>query len=202
MSGTGDKDRQLARDRVDDAARRSTTVRGVRIGHIDDPLTVGRRGAPLLADCHFREKITYFDHGRIPERVVHARGVGACGYVEPCDATLAEYTAAQSPTSRLRCAFRSFHCWWLRRCRRPAEAACCSCETWPNQTGEHPLRGSGVRSRQSGNAAVRSISISWPGNPSCATPSNVLAVVNAGPRGDRVSRSHAAPSTDLSSLTT
>ena len=45
-------------------------------------LRVGDRGPALLEDFHFREKIFHFDHERIPERVVHARGFGAHGYFE------------------------------------------------------------------------------------------------------------------------
>src|SRR5690349_13652507 len=45
-------------------------------------LRAGSRGPGLLEDAHFREKIFHFDHERIPERVVHARGFGAHGYVE------------------------------------------------------------------------------------------------------------------------
>lgn len=67
---------------------------GVRIGHDEDSVTVGDRGPTLLEDFHAREKITHFDHERIPERVVHARGAGAYGYFEPYDSWLAEYTAA------------------------------------------------------------------------------------------------------------
>ena len=45
-------------------------------------LRVGERGPGLLEDFHFREKIFHFDHERIPERVVHARGYGAHGFLE------------------------------------------------------------------------------------------------------------------------
>ena len=45
-------------------------------------LKVGPRGPSLLEDFHFREKIFHFDHERIPERVVHARGYGAHGFFE------------------------------------------------------------------------------------------------------------------------
>lgn len=72
-----------------------TTQQGVRVDHTDDSLTVGERGPTLLEDFHAREKITHFDHERIPERVVHARGAGAYGYFEPYDDWLAEYTAAK-----------------------------------------------------------------------------------------------------------
>lgn len=56
-----------------------TTQQGVRVDHTDDSLSVGDRGPTLLEDFHAREKITHFDHERIPERVVHARGAGAYG---------------------------------------------------------------------------------------------------------------------------
>jgi catalase len=59
----------------------------------DDSLTVGDRGPTLMEDFHFREKITRFDHERIPERVVHARGAGAYGYFE-CTEALADVTRA------------------------------------------------------------------------------------------------------------
>jgi hypothetical protein len=52
-----------------------------------------------LEDFHAREKITHFDHERIPERVVHARGAGAYGFFEPYDDCLAEYTAAKFLTT-------------------------------------------------------------------------------------------------------
>jgi hypothetical protein len=45
-------------------------------------LRVGDRGPTVLEDFHFREKIFHFDHERIPERVVHARGYGAHGFFE------------------------------------------------------------------------------------------------------------------------
>ena len=45
----------------------------------DNSLKAGGRGPSLLEDHHLREKITHFDHERIPERVVHARGAGAHG---------------------------------------------------------------------------------------------------------------------------
>ncbi|OMB94727.1 catalase [Mycobacterium colombiense] len=76
-----------------------TTQQGVRVDHTDDSLTVGERGPTLLEDFHAREKITHFDHERIPERVVHARGAGAYGYFEPYDDWLADYTAAKFLTT-------------------------------------------------------------------------------------------------------
>ena len=62
-------------------------------------MTAGERGPTLLEDFHAREKITHFDHERIPERVVHARGAGAYGYFEPYDDSLADYTVAKFLTT-------------------------------------------------------------------------------------------------------
>ncbi len=56
-----------------------TTAQGARLRDTDHSLKVGERGPTLLQDHHLREKITHFDHERIPERVVHARGAGAHG---------------------------------------------------------------------------------------------------------------------------
>jgi catalase len=56
-----------------------TTSDGVRLHDTDHSLKAGERGPTLLQDHHLREKITHFDHERIPERVVHARGSGAHG---------------------------------------------------------------------------------------------------------------------------
>jgi catalase len=59
-----------------------TTQQGVVISDDQNTLRAGARGPALLEDFHFREKIFHFDHERIPERVVHARGYGAHGYFE------------------------------------------------------------------------------------------------------------------------
>ena len=59
-----------------------TTQQGVPVADDQNSLRVGARGPTLLEDFHFREKIFHFDHERIPERVVHARGYGAHGYFE------------------------------------------------------------------------------------------------------------------------
>ncbi|GGQ40624.1 catalase [Couchioplanes azureus] len=56
-----------------------TTSQGARLADTDHSLKAGPRGPILMQDHHFREKITHFDHERIPERVVHARGAGAHG---------------------------------------------------------------------------------------------------------------------------
>jgi catalase len=58
---------------------RLTTAQGTRVDDADNSLTAGERGPTLLEDFHLRERIMHFDHERIPERVVHARGAGAHG---------------------------------------------------------------------------------------------------------------------------
>src|SRR5690348_6569802 len=91
--GSDAKQQQLEGYRVDRAAEYLTTQQGVRVDHTDNSLRAGARGPTLLEDFHAREKITHFDHERIPERVVHARGAGAYGYFQPYE-SLAEYTRA------------------------------------------------------------------------------------------------------------
>src|ERR1700691_3319363 len=59
-----------------------TTQQGVVVSDDQNTLRAGERGRDLLEDQHFREKIFHFDHERIPERVVHARGYGAHGFYE------------------------------------------------------------------------------------------------------------------------
>jgi catalase len=59
-----------------------TTAQGMPVSDDQNTLRAGQRGPALLEDAHFREKIFHFDHERIPERVVHARGYGARGYFE------------------------------------------------------------------------------------------------------------------------
>jgi catalase len=71
-----------------------TTDQGIPIPNTDDSLKAGQRGPTLLEDFHFREKITQFDHERIPERVVHARGSGAHGYFQVYE-SLADLTRAR-----------------------------------------------------------------------------------------------------------
>jgi len=61
---------------------RLTTAQGLRVDDADNSLTVGERGPSVLDDFHLRERIMHFDHERIPERVVHARGAGAHGVFE------------------------------------------------------------------------------------------------------------------------
>jgi catalase len=89
------KQRQLDEARVDPRGTALTTEQGVRVSHDDDSLSAGERGPTLLEDFHAREKLTHFDHERIPERVVHARGSGAYGEFRPHDDWLSEYTVAK-----------------------------------------------------------------------------------------------------------
>jgi catalase len=83
----------LDRVRTDSTARVMTTNLGVPIATNQHSLKAGLRGPALLEDFILREKITHFDHERIPERIVHARGSGAHGYFE-CYQPLTEFTRA------------------------------------------------------------------------------------------------------------
>jgi catalase len=73
---------------------RLTTNHGVPVNDDQNSLRGGRRGPTLLEDFVLREKIQHFDHERIPERIVHARGSAAHGYFELTD-SLAEFTRAR-----------------------------------------------------------------------------------------------------------
>ncbi|QFZ86159.1 catalase [Variovorax paradoxus] len=83
----------LDRVRVDSGGQTLTTNQGVRIADNQNSLKAGARGPVLLEDFILREKITHFDHERIPERIVHARGSGAHGFFE-CYEPLTQYTRA------------------------------------------------------------------------------------------------------------
>lgn len=80
--------------RADDDTRAMTTQQGVVISDNQNSLRANTRGPTLLEDFVLREKITHFDHERIPERVVHARGSAAHGYFELTE-SLEEYTTAK-----------------------------------------------------------------------------------------------------------
>lgn len=87
------KEQQLKlHNRLDENAL--TTNQGVKVSDTDNSLKAGPRGPTLIEDFHFREKMTHFDHERIPERVVHARGSGAHGYFQ-CYESLADLTKAK-----------------------------------------------------------------------------------------------------------
>src|SRR6187431_2358142 len=71
-----------------------TTNQGLKINDDQNSLKSGERGATLLEDFQLREKITHFDHERIPERIVHARGSAAHGFFE-LSKSMTKYTKAK-----------------------------------------------------------------------------------------------------------
>ncbi len=81
-SSTLDKDLQLQEFTEDSSGEFLTSNQGVRINDNQNSLRGGDRGPSLLEDHFLREKLTHFDHERIPERVVHARGTAAHGTFE------------------------------------------------------------------------------------------------------------------------
>jgi catalase len=88
------KQKDLARNTENGAGEFLTTNQGLRINDNQNSLKAGPRGATLLEDFILREKITHFDHERIPERIVHARGAAAHGYFETY-APMHKYTKAR-----------------------------------------------------------------------------------------------------------
>ena len=96
------KDKDLEPARESAKGQDLTTNQGIPIADNQNSLTAGERGPTLLEDFILREKVTHFDHERIPERVVHARGAAAHGYFE-VTASMARYTRAkflQDPGAR------------------------------------------------------------------------------------------------------
>lgn len=89
-----EKIKYLHQAREDSDGTKLTTSTGVKVSHTDDSLKAGKRGPTIMEDFHFREKMTHFDHERIPERVVHARGSGAHGYFQVYE-PLTELTKAK-----------------------------------------------------------------------------------------------------------
>lgn len=83
----------LDRVRADGAGQVLTTNQGVAVADNQNSLKAGLRGPALLEDFILREKITHFDHERIPERIVHARGSAAHGFFE-CTRAIPELTRA------------------------------------------------------------------------------------------------------------
>ena len=83
----------LDRVRADSTGHALTTNQGVQVAQNQDSLKAGVRGPSLLEDFVLREKLTHFDHERIPERVVHARGSAAHGFFE-CTHPIPEHTRA------------------------------------------------------------------------------------------------------------
>ena len=87
------KDQDLDKNIVDGKNQFMTTNQGVKINDDANSLKSGERGATLLEDFILREKITHFDHERIPERIVHARGSAAHGIFKLYE-DLSQYTKA------------------------------------------------------------------------------------------------------------
>jgi catalase len=93
---------QLEKFKTDSNEKVLTTNQGLKLTEDEFSLKVGERGPTLMEDFHFREKMTHFDHERIPERVVHARGTGAHGFFELYE-SMKEYTKAgflQDPSKK------------------------------------------------------------------------------------------------------
>ena len=86
---------QLQQFTAKDEGKPLTTNHGLKLTNDEHSLTIGERGPTIMEDFHFREKMTHFDHERIPERVVHARGSGAHGvfesYGDASDITMAHF---------------------------------------------------------------------------------------------------------------
>ena len=96
------KQEALDQFREDPEGQLLTTDQGLRVNDDQNSLKAGPRGPSLLEDFILREKITHFDHERIPERVVHARGAAAHGYFQ-VERSLSRYTRAaflQDPSKR------------------------------------------------------------------------------------------------------
>ncbi|WP_346916800.1 catalase [Clostridium sp.] len=87
------KEKQLDEFKMDNRGKNLTTNQGVTMSQDEFSLKAGYRGPTLMEDFHFREKMTHFDHERIPERVVHARGTGAHGEFQLYE-SMKEYTKA------------------------------------------------------------------------------------------------------------
>jgi catalase len=87
--GKGGETHQTAQEGVSNL----TTQQGAIVSDDQNTLRIGGRGPGLLEDAHFREKLFHFDHERIPERVVHARGFGVHGFFENYE-SLADITCA------------------------------------------------------------------------------------------------------------
>ena len=91
--GDGGETHQHASEPEKTAEARLTTNQGIRVSDNQNSLKAGGRGPTLLEDFVLREKIFHFDHERIPERIVHARGSGAHGFFQPYE-SLSDLTSA------------------------------------------------------------------------------------------------------------
>lgn len=93
INGRGGMKQTPRNDGFEEMGEILTTNQGLPITDNHNSLKIGPRGPSLLEDFVLREKITSFDHERIPERAVHARGAGAFGFFE-CTEDLSKYTTA------------------------------------------------------------------------------------------------------------
>src|SRR5205085_7781313 len=99
---TNNKINDLSQNKESGDGQLLTTNQGLRVSDDHNSLKAGPRGATLLEDFIFREKMTHFDHERIPERIVHARGAAAHGFFELHE-SMTKYTKAkflQKPGTR------------------------------------------------------------------------------------------------------
>ncbi|WP_281291158.1 catalase HPII [Paraburkholderia panacisoli] len=92
-SSSDPKSKDLEQFRVNPDGEALRTNQGVKISDNQNTLRAGPRGPSLLEDFIMREKITHFDHERIPERIVHARGSAAHGVFQVYE-SMSEYTKA------------------------------------------------------------------------------------------------------------
>ncbi len=102
MKSHNNKKEQLEQYTRDDRGKKMTTNQGVKVHEDEFSLKAGERGPTLMEDFHFREKMTHFDHERIPERIVHARGFAAHGEFQVYD-SMKEFTKAdflQDPSKK------------------------------------------------------------------------------------------------------
>lgn len=93
------KQKDLAVNKGGGYSKRMTSNQGLRVNDDSNTLKAGERGPSLLEDFIMREKITHFDHERIPERIVHARGSGAHGVFKVTN-PIPQFTKAQFLTEK------------------------------------------------------------------------------------------------------
>ena len=89
----GETHQRIPKEGSHSAEGHLTTNQGIRVSDNQNSLRSGARGPTLLEDFVLREKIFHFDHERIPERIVHARGSAAHGFFQVYE-SLADITAA------------------------------------------------------------------------------------------------------------
>ncbi|RKL66610.1 catalase HPII [Salipaludibacillus neizhouensis] len=102
VNGSNSKKEQLDKFTTDDQGKKLTTNQGLKVSEDEFSLKAGERGPTLMEDFHFREKMTHFDHERIPERIVHARGFAAHGEFQVYE-SMNKYTKAgflQDPSKK------------------------------------------------------------------------------------------------------